>query len=288
MDVSRKISVAEEIERGNAKVVEAPRYSTAVGLTSRAKERSAEHALELLKTPQAPPKKEEKNESIIVADFNVWAAEYTGQRFNFLHIDFPYGIGADTFDQGSAPLHGGYSDTPYDHERLCNSLRTNLPRLLSDSCHIIFWFSMQRYQWTLDFLSTMFKIDPYPLVWVKSDNSGILPDPERGPRRIYETAFFGSRGDRKIVRAKANAVSLQSDKEFHMSVKPRDVLSYFFQMFVDNTTRMLDPTAGSGSSLRAAEALGANYVLGLERDPEFVRLANQRLDTQRKQRKIAP
>jgi ParB/RepB/Spo0J family partition protein len=284
MDVSRKISVAEEIERGNTKVVEAPRYSTAVGLTGRAKERSAEHALELLKTPapQARP------ESIIVGDFNEWASTYDGPRFNFIHCDFPFGVGADSFDQGSASLHGGYSDTSYDYERLCNSLRTNLPRLVGDSCHLIFWFSMKRYQWTLDFLSTIFTINPYPLLWVKSDNSGILPDPERGPRQIYETAFFGSRGDRKIVRAKANAVFLPSEKDVHMSIKPRDMLSHFFQMLVDNTTRMLDPTCGSGSSLRAAEALGANYVFGLERNAEFARLANQKLDAQRKQRKIAP
>jgi DNA modification methylase len=152
----------------------------------------------------------------------------------------------------------------------------------------MFWFSMKRYQWTFDFLSTIFTVNPYPLIWVKSDNSGILPDFERGPRQIYETAFFGARGDRKIVRAKANAVFLPSEKDIHMSIKPRDMLSHFFQMLVDGTTRMLDPTCGSGSALRAAEALGANYVFGLERDAEFARLANQKLDAQRKQRKIAP
>jgi predicted RNA methylase len=39
-------------------------------------------------------------------------------------------------------------------------------------------------------------------------------------------------------------------------------------MFVDQTTKMFDPTCGSGSSLRAAESMGAEHVLGLERDPE--------------------
>ena len=286
MDVSRKISVAEEIERGNNRVAEAPRYSTAVGLTSRAKEREAEHALQLLK---APPKKEEARvESIITDDFNTWAAGYSGPRFNFIHCDFPYGIGADSFDQGSAPLHGGYSDTTYDYERLCDSLKSNISRLVGDTCHLMFWFSMKRYQWTLDFLSSFFTINPYPLIWVKSDNSGILPDPERGPRQVYETAFFGSRGDRKIVRAKSNAISLPSEKDIHMSIKPRDVLSYFFQMFVDGTTKMLDPTCGSGSSLRSAEALGANYVFGLEKNPEFAESARKALDAFRKQRKISP
>jgi len=142
------------------------------------------------------------------------------------------------------------------------------------------------YNRTLEFFSTTpFIINPLPLVWIKSDNSGILPDPERGPRHIYETAFFGAAGDRKIVRAKSDAVSVSSEKDIHMSIKPQGMLEYFFGMFVDSNTRMLDPTCGSGSSLRAAERLGASSVLGLERDPLFAADANRKLEAQR--RKVA-
>ena len=31
--------------------------------------------------------------------------------FNFIHCDFPYGINADGFDQGSAAEMGGYEDS---------------------------------------------------------------------------------------------------------------------------------------------------------------------------------
>jgi predicted RNA methylase len=37
-------------------------------------------------------------------------------------------------------------------------------------------------------------------------------------------------------------------------------------MFVDENTRLLDPTCGGGSALRAAESLNAGSVLGIERD----------------------
>jgi ParB/RepB/Spo0J family partition protein len=284
-DLSRKIGVARELVRGNTKVAEAPKYSTAVGITERAKERETEHALEKMKVQV---KKDERPESILITDFNDWALKYDGPRFNFIHCDFPYGIGSDTFVQGAAPLHGGYSDTEDDYWRLLHTLRSNLSRVASDSCHLMFWFSMKYYCKTLEFLSTFFTINPYPLVWVKSDNSGIIPDPERGPRQIYETAFFGHSGDRKIVRAKSNAVSLPSEKDIHMSIKPKAMLMHFFEMFVDSNTRMLDPTCGSGSSLRAAEILGANYVLGLERNEEFALSARSALASQRNQRKIAP
>jgi DNA modification methylase len=46
-------------------------------------------------------------------------------------------------------------------------------------------------------------------------------------------------------------------------------------MFVDEFTLMLDPTCGSGSSLIAAESLGARHVLGLEIDKDFCEQANR-------------
>jgi DNA modification methylase len=120
---------------------------------------------------------------------------------------------------------------------------------------------------------------------LKSDNVGILPDPQRGPRRIYETAFFGSRGDRKVVSAVSNAYAAPTDRGVHMSIKPEPVLRNFFRMFVDESTLMLDPTCGSGSSLRAAESLSARHVAGLEIDPDFCEQANRTLKTARALRK---
>lgn len=120
-------------------------------------------------------------------------------------------------------------------------------------------------------------INPLPLVWVKSDGVGILPDPERGPRQIYETCFFGARGDRKIVGAVANAYSAPTVRDKHMSEKPEPMLRHFFRMFVDQNTVMLDPTCGSGSALRAAESLGASFVLGLEINEEFAGRAREAL-----------
>jgi DNA modification methylase len=134
---------------------------------------------------------------------------------------------------------------------------------------------MQHYSYTLSTLTAEgWAVDPYPLIWYRSDNSGILPDPNRGPRRVYETAFFGHRGDRKIVRAVSNACATASEKSDHMSIKPFDMLTHFFRMIVDEHTMLLDPTCGSGSAIRAAKALKAKLTLGLEINDEFARRAN--------------
>lgn len=274
--VVQKIAVAREIESGNTMVAEAPRYSTARGIVARAESRKDEEAL--LAIPRRSPGSAAAPlpEPVLNADFNVWAPSYTGPKFNFIHCDFPYGINADKFNQGAAAAHGGYSDTEDDYWKLLQTLAVNLNLLLSESCHIMFWFSMHYYQDTLNFFekNTDFHIDPFPLIWIKSDNVGILPDPERGPRRIYETCLFGARGDRKIVRATSNGWAAHSQRDLHMSIKPADMLEKFFRMFVDNSTLMLDPTCGSGSSLQAASRLNARLVLGLETNSEFADRAN--------------
>jgi DNA modification methylase len=130
-------------------------------------------------------------------------------------------------------------------------------------------------------------LEDFPLIWLKSDNKGILPDPKRGPRRIYETCFIASRGDRLIVRAVANAYAAPTGAKSHQSEKPEPVLRHFMQMFVDEHTRMLDPTVGSGSALRAAESLHASYVFGLERDPTFAENARVALRNFRTLRAIS-
>lgn len=147
------------------------------------------------------------------------------------------------------------------------------------SAHLMFWFSMDFYSETLAFLARripQLDMDAFPLYWLKSDGKGILPDPNRGPRRIVETCLFGRTGDRKIVGAVANgyACHTQKNEALHLSEKPEPMLRHFFRMLVDENTAILDPTSGGGSALRAADSLGAAQILGLELNPAYVEVAN--------------
>jgi DNA modification methylase len=98
------------------------------------------------------------------------------------------------------------------------------------------------------------------------------------PRRVYETALFCRRGDRKVVKPVSNAVSLPTDSMTdHMSVKPVPVLTHFFRMVVDEHSTVLDPTCGSGTALIAAKACGAKHLLGIEVNREFAQRADDAL-----------
>ncbi|MDJ0582307.1 site-specific DNA-methyltransferase [Crocosphaera sp.] len=69
------------------------------------------------------------------------------------------------------------------------------------------------------------------------------------------------------------------DFNIHCTVKPLDLMEKLVKIFVPsvNDSIVIDPFAGSGTTLLAAKKLGINY-LGIELVPEYINIINQRLD----------
>lgn len=274
--VTQKRQVAKELVKGDERVIEAPKYSVAKGIVERAAARRKASVIEAVTETITGKPTAERTAPILNVDFNEWALTYDGPKFNFIHCDFPYGVNADKHAQGAAAAFGGYVDSEEVYYQLLSTLSRSMGNIVADSAHLMFWFSMDFYQSTVEHLSEMgWDVQRFPLIWHKSDNLGILPDPTRGPRRIYETCLIASRGDRKIIRAVSNVVSHATTKTIHMSEKPVGMLTKFMEMFVDEHSSVLDPTAGSANALKAAQARGARLVLGLERDEEFFNRAKE-------------
>jgi len=230
---------------------------------------------------------------IILGSFLEWAPKYTGPKFNLVHCDFPYGTNVFNGPQGKgAEPSEGYSDDPEVYWNLLDGFCESLDKFFSLSGHILFWLSAdhQVRERTLRVFaekSPSLTFLPMPLIWLKSDNAGIVSDVRRRPRHVYENALLGYRGDRYLVRPMADAYSAPTDRALHPSTKPEPMLRHFFSMLVDEHTQMLDPTCGSGASLRAAESLGASRVLGLEIDPLHAENARMALETSRRLRASA-
>ena len=220
--------------------------------------------------------------SILQQSFLDWAPSYDGEPFNLIHCDFPYGVNVFGGKWSGKQTTSGYVDTADIYEQLIECLCENLDNIMSHSGHLVFWLSgdITIQAKTLQMFAQMapqLSFCNFPLIWVKSDNVGIVPDPKREPRRIYETALIASREDRLLVKPVSNAISSPTNKEHHPHTKPEPVLKHFLSMFVDSNTRLLDPTCGGGSALRVAEALGAEHVLGLEINDEYVANARRAL-----------
>lgn len=280
--IGNKLDVAKEISQGNERVINADKYSTARNITERKKSREAAStiddagaAIDMALGIVTPTKEITPARSVplLNEDFHEWASAYCGPRFNMIHCDFPYGVGMHKSDQGAGQEFGTYADGEDVYWKLLDTLEMSMSNVVDDSAHLIFWFSMDFYNRTFIRLTQMgWKVNPFPLIWFKNDNTGIIPDAQRGPRRVYETAFFASRGDRLLTErgARANTFAFAGrGKEIHMNEKPVPMLQHFMSMCVDEVSRVLDPTAGSANALKAATNLGAPTVLGLERDSEF-------------------
>lgn len=230
-----------------------------------------------------PSEPEVPEESLLLASFLEWAPIYEGRKCNFIHCDFPYGVNVFGGNFGGRRSWKTYEDKHEDiYWDLLRCLCDNLDRIATESMHIMFWLPAdpERQVATLEMFADLAPDVEFwgtPLVWHKTDNVGIMQDPRRGPRHIYETAIFGYRDDRQVVKPVSDVYDAPTDKRFHPSTKPEPMLRHFFQMFVDETTRLLDPTCGGGSALRAAESLGAKQVLGLEMEQEYYDAARSAL-----------
>jgi len=281
--ISRAVQVAVEIEKGNKALNHASSIRSAHNFIERQQGRAIAGELDVLvgnlpieggasaTIPDLPV-------PIEVGDFLEWSSQYSGPKFNHLHCDFPYGIGWDTARKFNSSPHTKsktYGDDENTYIALVEELIKNWSRIVSPTAHGFFWLSANFgiHEWTRQMFTKIegLRIDPFPLIWHKSDNAGAIPDPERGGRRTYETALFMTYGDRKIVAPVSLSYSAPTERaeRIHISQKPESVCRHFMRMTVDENTRLLDPTCGSGTALRAANSLGAGSVFGLERDPEL-------------------
>ena len=282
--VTNHIKVAEQLS--DPRITECKTLTEALALIERVESRQRDSGLAIFLRPslsvtalEPPPKIEASPEeaSILNESFLDWAPRYSQEPFNLIHCDFPYGIDVAAGPIGRGAEHTFYDDSTGTAQQLLYCLVTNIDRLLDISGHMMFWYSDKNrgevMTW-LDQIPGVFWL-PHPLIWVHAE-SGITPDYRRRPKHVYDTCLLGSR-DRYIVKVVSDVFACPTDTSMHPSTKPEAMLQYFMSMLVDDTTHMLDPTCGSGSSLRAAEALDASRVLGLEIDEGYCKNARLRL-----------
>lgn len=276
--ISKHLGVATEIIAGNEKVATADKFSVARNIVERNSERKKTSALAAIDSAASSVLGSEPVPKptipILNCDFHKFQEVYDGPRYNLIHCDFPYGINVADAPRQNSAISDHYDDSVDVYWRLVDRLSSSMGNLVADSAHLIFWFSMEKYQQTFKALFDMGWIpNPFPLIWHKSDNAGVAPDPQRTPRRTYETAFFCSRGDRKLtqVGARSNSFSFPGSRAdaIHVSEKPKEVLLHFLGMVCDEYSLVFDPTCGSGNAMKVGLELKANAVLGLEISEEF-------------------
>lgn len=250
---------------------------------------------------------ESRPSPILCADFVAWAREYSGPKFNLIHCDFPYGVSLSgnfglleggnaggerrlwESGRGDRGASGGvYANNPRIYWDLFDAFVDGFDRFASYSCHVIFWFSMNFYEETKRRLESLgLHVFAHPFIWHHSNGQGMVV--HHGMlKRLYDVAFIAVRNERPLVRQLGLAYAAPTvANPVHPSQKPDGMLRHLLQSFVDGTTVILDPTAGSGSALWIAEDLGAKASLGLELDPEHAKAAEGGIANRRTLKRLA-
>lgn len=279
--VYKNLRANRALQSGDEKIQKAATLETADRIRARKDSRKTDELfseLQVGEEPTPPSSATQMEEEVLNADFTVWAQTYSGEKFNLLHCDFPYGIDYDKAKMGQVETWGAYDDSFATYEMLCNTLALFHKNFMAPKFHVIFWFSMVHYTWTYDFFTKAgFSVDPRPLIWHKTDNKGMAADANRRYRNIYETAFLMSFGDRLLAHCPSNVYGCPTYKSGHISEKPEAMLKHFLSGVCDEYSKLLDPTCGGGSALRAAHALKANRLLGLELDQDYCDFARGQL-----------
>ncbi len=196
--------------------------------------------------------------------------------------DPPFGLGM--FKEGSTT--GGkrlaenagemYDDDPQAIMDMLDEVMMHCARLLKHDGHAYVFFHMTRYEEVYRMLRSHFKTcEETPLIWAK--NTPGIGDPNRSWVYSYEPCFFVNRG-RSLVRPQAFNV-LRYDtvqKKDHPTEKPPQLLRHIISASCVQGEVVLEPFAGSGSTIIAALQLNCRFI-AIEKNEKFYRHAAERI-----------
>jgi hypothetical protein len=186
--------------------------------------------------------------------------------------DPPYGISADKFGDQTQALHT-YSDSPHAWRGLMEEFFRVATEVTAGSSHLYLLCPIE--QWFVlvsELVPPPWTAWPRPLIWDKG-NQGLLPQPQHGPRYVYDAILFASRGRRPTTGVYPDVVRVD---QLHTLVrggqKPIRLYSNLLQRSCYAGDLVWDPFGGTGPILRAATELGLRAVMH-EIDPAAIALA---------------
>lgn len=225
--------------------------------------------LEQAKTPTSP-------HTLIRGDIRERLKELPDGHFQVLLTDPPYGIDADTFGDQSGTGHE-YSDSHEYFGALINVLADEGYRVCAEQAHAYVFCDPRRF----DEIKLVFELAGWsvwgtPLIWAK--NTGMLPRPEHGPRRTYETILFASKGDKRTNLVRPDTLIHPSVRGLvHGAQKPVALYQDLLERSASPGDSILDPFAGSGTIFPAANRLKLRAT-GIELSDEYAACCTLRLE----------
>jgi DNA modification methylase len=156
-----------------------------------------------------------------------------------------------------------------------------LDRVTTANAHVYVFFSMTYYEQVVEIAESYFSVNRTPLIWAKNNHAPSAPGAngfEKGYAQKYEPILFcrGPNGDSRPLRPESGGVCPNvlnharpsGQERRHDTQKPQSLLRELITNSSAVGETVLDPFAGSGSTLLAAAAADRHYV-GFELDEDY-------------------
>lgn len=112
------------------------------------------------------------------------------------------------------------------------------------------------------------------LIWDKQKHSGCYSS--QSWQFTYEGIFFGIKGKRKIRKYQRDILKSEENGRRVAMQKPVDIIKQMIEASTDKGMTILDPFAGTGSTLVACKEMNRNYI-GIEISPEYCDIIKERV-----------
>lgn len=197
--------------------------------------------------------------------------------FDLILSDPPYGVnaGAKGFRERTVHHHN-YSDTPEDAMNAIKLLLTEGWRLTKATANLFVFSGIDHFPFFKSQAAAMgWKPYPVPMIWRKSLSEGLAPWGRSGPRRTYDPIFFATKGQRGLFSSPTDVLEVKRvhrSERIYGAQKPVDLLMQLIECSTMPGMAVLDPFAGSGSTLAAAKKLD-RLATGVEFDKSVADIA---------------
>jgi len=225
-------------------------------------------------------------DKILLGDCLAGMKELPDRICSLFITDPPFGIGLDQIIKDRCEVLGnvqtGYSDNEDIILTLTENIITEMARVGKPACQVVMFCGVQFWHLLRDwFQHAGFNVFNKPLIWVKASKNpfkmppGRTNNPDTHPASAYEAAIYAWRGNACLAKQGLPDVfvhpTLSGGDKFHIAQKPISLMEEIISRFYHPETNplLIDPFAGSGSTLVAARRLGIKQYFGFELDPEF-------------------
>lgn len=178
--------------------------------------------------------------------------------------DPPWGV---SFKSSRQTENHEYDSDIEEIKDYLNQVFTEIKRVTKDNSHIYVFYPSVHQCVFKEMLSNHFNVSQIPLIWVKGNHTPC--DFKSRYASKYEPIFFcKNENGRELNNPVSPDVLLgfgHDPARWHDSQKPVDLLKYLIKNSTGTGETVLDPFAGSGSTLLAAKKAG-RYYIGIEKE----------------------